>query len=275
MDTDRLPEEKARGISIDLGFAYLRTPGGPTIGFVDVPGHERFVRNMLAGVCGIDFVLLHEGLGCVELWREFPEFLSSATGCGVFAYSRAGYGKSDPAALPRALTYMQDAAREEVGAVLDAASIGRCVLVGHSDGASIAALVDDARVAGMVLISPHYFVEAMCLDAIQQARDAFMTGNLRERLARYHDHVDVAFHGWSGAWLDPGFQLWDIRNQVSDMRVPVLQVQGRDDPYGSSAQPAALGGASVTTLMLDAKHAPHLEAAEATLGAIVGFVARL
>src|SRR5277367_5031294 len=133
-------------------------------------------------------VLLHEGLGCVTLWRDFPQRLSAATGCGGFAYSRLGYGRSDPVPLPRPLSYMHDEALLVLGPVLDAAAIRRCVLVGHSDGASIATIyaggVQDFRVRGLVLMAPHYFVEDIAISAIEQARDAYTEKNLRARLAR-------------------------------------------------------------------------------------------
>jgi pimeloyl-ACP methyl ester carboxylesterase len=224
-------------------------------------------------------VLLHEGLGCVALWRDFPEKLAAATGCGVFAYSRLGYGSSDPVPLPRPLSYMHDEARDWLGPVLDAAGIRRCILVGHSDGASIAAIyggtVPDARVAGLMLISPHYFVEDICIEAIEQARQAYETGDLRAKLARYHAHVDVAFRGWNGAWLDPGFRSWNITQQVAGITAPVLQLQGLDDPYGTVAQPRACeahAAGPVRTVLLKARHAPQIEAAEESLCAITDFV---
>ncbi len=248
-------------------------------------------------------VLLHEGLGCIELWRDFPDRLAQASGLHVFAWSRLGYGRSSPCPLPRPLDYMR---REDVGAMLDANGIGRCVLVGHSDGASIAALHasrgdprvagavliaphyfvedmcieaiaalhasrGDPRVAGAVLIPPHYFVEDMCIEAIAAARDAYLGTNLRERMARYHDHVDVAFHGWNAAWLDPGFRAFDIRADTARIAVPVLQVQGTEDPYGTMAQPQAFRAPS-TLLAPIARHAPHLEAPEETLSGIVAFI---
>jgi pimeloyl-ACP methyl ester carboxylesterase len=220
-------------------------------------------------------VLLHEGLGCIELWRDFPDRLAAASGLHVFAWSRRGYGRSAPCPLPRPLDYMR---REDAGAVLDAHAIGRCVLVGHSDGASIAALHaagGDPRVAGAVLIAPHYFVEEMCIAAIAEARQAYLAGNLRPRLAKYHAHVDVAFHGWNAAWLDPGFRDFDIRAETARIAIPVLQIQGTEDPYGTMAQPAAFRGPRVRTATPAAKHAPHLEAPDATLAAIVAFLREL
>jgi pimeloyl-ACP methyl ester carboxylesterase len=222
-------------------------------------------------------VLLHEGLGSVGLWRDFPERLVAATGCGVFAYSRPGYGRSDPQPLPWPVTYMHEHARDILGPVLDAAGVRRSMLVGHSDGASIAAIYAgthrDARIRGLVLMAPHFFVEDICIDAITAARTAYGQG-LRARLAKWHDHVDLAFGGWNGAWLDPGFRRFDIRAEVAQIAVPVLQLQGTDDPYGTEAQPRAAEAAAacpIDTVVLAARHAPHFEAQAETLASISGF----
>ncbi len=229
---------------------------------------------------GPTLVLLHEGLGCVALWRDFPARLAQATGWGVFAYSRFGYGGSDPARLPRKMDYMQREARDVLPRVLDAAGVRRCILVGHSDGASIAAAyagaARDDRVRGLVLIAPHYFVEEMCLASIAQAKLAYEQADLRSRLARYHADVDNAFRGWNDAWLDPRFcTAFDIRPLLAQIQVPILQVQGRDDPYGTEAQPLAAerrARCPVETLMLSGtRHAPHAEASDAVLGAIAAF----
>ena len=229
---------------------------------------------------GPALVLLHEGLGCVALWRDFPARLAAATGCGVFAWSRLGYGGSDPAELPRPLDYMEREATSVVSPVLDAAGIGACILVGHSDGASIAAyhggVVRDARVRGLVLIAPHYFVEEMCLASIAAARQAYEEGDLRRRLARHHANVDNAFHGWNGAWLDPRFRTeFDIRPALAGIEVPVLQIQGDADPYGTAAQTEAgergAPGRMRTLMLPGVRHAPHVEAPDATVAAIAGF----
>ena len=154
-------------------------------------------------------VLLHEGLGCVALWRDFPEALAAATGCGVFAWSRFGYGGSDPVSLPRPMRYMHDEALEVLPRVLDAADVRRAVLVGHSDGGSIAAIhagtVHDPRVLGVVMIAAHFFVEDINIASIRGIKEDYEHGDLRRRLARYHRDVDVAFRGWNDAWLDPRF----------------------------------------------------------------------
>ena len=228
-------------------------------------------------------VLLHEGLGCVALWRDFPARLAAATACPVFLWSRAGYGASAPRALPWPLDYMQ---REglELPRLLDAAGIGDCILVGHSDGASIALVAagaaNDSRIRGLVAMAPHVFTEAEGLASIRAARVAFDTGDLRARLARYHgDNVDCAFRGWSESWLDPTFEDWNLESFLSGINVPVLQIQGRDDQYGTARQLEAIARGvrgSVETHLLDAcRHAPALEQPERTLDLIKAFVLRL
>ena len=156
-------------------------------------------------------VMLHEGLGCVALWRDFPRRLAAATGFGVFAYSRAGYGQSDPVALPRPLDYMTREARETLPELLDAIGFRRGVLLGHSDGASIAAIyagsVEDFRVRGLVLMAPHFFTEPSGLAAIAAARDGLRKRRSAERGSPNTTATSTcAFRGWSDAWLDPGFQ---------------------------------------------------------------------
>jgi pimeloyl-ACP methyl ester carboxylesterase len=225
-------------------------------------------------------VLLHEGLGCVALWRDFPDALVAATGCGVFAYSRFGYGGSDPVTLPRPVTYMHDEALSILPHVLDAAGVRRGILLGHSDGGSIAAIyagaVDDARVLGVVMLAAHFFVEDLNVAAIGAIRRSYEEGDLRARLARYHRDAEVAFRGWNDAWLDPRFRDFDITDQVASIRVPILALQGADDPYGSDEQLRVLERAArcdVETRVIDgAQHSPHLEARQATLDAIVPFV---
>jgi pimeloyl-ACP methyl ester carboxylesterase len=228
-------------------------------------------------------VLLHEGLGCVAMWRDFPHALAERTRYGVLVYSRAGYGKSDPVALPRPLSYMQDEACV-VEAVLDQAAIRKAILVGHSDGASIAAIYaggrQDFRVRGLVLIAPHFFVEDVALGAITAARTAYESGDLKERLAKFHgDNVDVAFWGWNRAWLDPGFRSWRIDDHVAEIRVPMLIIQGEDDPYGTPAQIALARNEAycpVEAVMLPGcGHSPHLDRPDQTLDVIAGFVRHL
>jgi pimeloyl-ACP methyl ester carboxylesterase len=225
-------------------------------------------------------VLLHEGLGCVALWRDFPEALVAATGCGVFAWSRFGYGGSDSVTLPRPMSYMHDEALTVLPRVLDAAGVRRAVLIGHSDGGSIAAIhagaVRDARVRGVMLIAAHFFVEELNVASIAAIKASYEEGDLRQRLARYHRNVEVAFRGWNDAWLDPRFRAFDITEHVARIRVPILALQGSEDPYGTAEQLRVLErlahGPVETRLIPGARHAPHLETKDATLAAIVPFI---
>ena len=228
-------------------------------------------------------VMLHEGLGCAALWRDFPEKLAAATGLGVFVYSRAGYGRSDPVDLPRPLDYMTREAQKSLPEVHDAVGLQRGILLGLSDGASIAAIYagehPDERVKGLVLMAPHVFAEEPGLASIAEAKRGYKTGELRERLARYHAHVDSAFLGWNGAWLDPAFRAWNIEDFVGRWRVPALLIQGADDQYGTLAQIRAIEAraqAPVESLILEGcRHSPHLERQEATLDAAARFCSEI
>ena len=221
-------------------------------------------------------VLLHEGLGSVGLWRGFDERVAEATGRRVVTFSRHGHGDSDPPPRPRTPSFMHEEALEVLPEVLEAWGVERPVLVGHSDGASIALIHAASHpVTAIVVIAPHVFVEAMCLDEIRRAREAYETGGLRERMARHHRDPDAAFYGWNDVWLHPDFPQWDITGVLPRIDVPVLAIQGEQDQYGTMAQLDAIErGVSgpVRRVHLEAQHSPHLEAPEATLQAIAGFV---
>lgn len=224
-------------------------------------------------------VMLHEGLGSAGLWGDFPEKLQAATGAGVFAYSRAGYGASTPAKLPRPLDYMHIEARAVLPKLLDAIGFRRGLLVGHSDGASIAAIyaggVQDHRVRAIALMAPHFIVEDISVTSIAEIKTAYETTNLREKLARWHTNVDNAFYGWNGAWLDPAFRAWDISEYLAYIRVPVAIIQGADDQYGTIRQiEVARQECSCPvdeTMLAGVGHSPHREATGATLDAISEF----
>ncbi|TDH58833.1 alpha/beta hydrolase [Dankookia rubra] len=229
-------------------------------------------------------VLLHEGLGSLGLWRDFPARLAAATGWGVLAYSRFGYGGSDPVALPRPLDYLRREATAVLPRVLDAAGLRRGILFGHSDGASIAAIhagaCPDPRLQGLVLVAPHVFTEPMGLAGVAATRDRYAAGDLRARLARHHRDVDVAFHGWAGAWLDPRFPAaFDLLPEVRRIRLPVLAIQGEADEYGTPEQLHAIAretaGPVERLLLPGIGHAPQAEAPEAVLAALRTFLARL
>jgi pimeloyl-ACP methyl ester carboxylesterase len=225
-------------------------------------------------------VFLHEGLGSVSTWRDFPMRLAEATGCGALVYSRAGYGGSDPVPLPRPIRFMHDEARV-LPEVLDAAAVRDAVLVGHSDGASIALIhagsASSRRVRALALEAPHVFVEDVTVRSIEKAAESYRTGDLRRALERHHGtNVDVAFRGWNRAWLDPAFRSWTIEEFLPAIRVPVLVVQGEQDEYGTLRQLDAIeAGCSgpVTRLVLpDCGHAPHRDQPDETLMAMATFV---
>jgi pimeloyl-ACP methyl ester carboxylesterase len=228
-------------------------------------------------------VMLHEGLGCVGLWGEFPERLAAATGASVFVYSRAGYGGSSPVPLPRPLDYMQVEALEVLPKVLDAIGFRRGILLGHSDGASIAAIyaggVQDHRIRAVVMMAPHFVVEDISVRSIAEIRTAYEQGGLKTKLARWHRDVDNAFHGWNGAWLDPKFRDWDISSALAYIRVPVLIVQGEDDQYGTLRQIEIAEEECYCPLEVKiipgAAHSPYREAPEATLKAMADFINRV
>jgi pimeloyl-ACP methyl ester carboxylesterase len=228
-------------------------------------------------------VMLHEGLGSVGLWGDFPERVAAATGAGVLAYSRAGYGASTAATLPRPLDYMHIEALDVLPKLLDQIGFRRGLLLGHSDGASIAAIYagggGDHRVRGVAMIAPHFIVEDISVASTAEIKRAYETTELRSKLARWHRDVDNAFRGWNGAWLDPAFRDWNISEYLAYIRVPVAILQGADDQYGTLrqieiAQQECYCPVDVTVFP-GAGHSPHREAPEATLHAIAEFAERI
>lgn len=253
-------------------------------GFLSVDGAEleyRFVGPSPADAPTL--VMLHEGLGSAGLWGDFPDKLQAATGAGVFAYSRAGYGASSPVRLPRPLDYMHREALDVLPKLLEAIGFRRGLLVGHSDGASIAAIyaggVQDHRVRGLALIAPHFVTEPVGIASIAATRAAYDQGDLKGKLARWHKDVDNAFYGWSDAWLDPAFRDWDISEYLAYVRVPVAIIQGSEDQYGTHRQIEIAREECYCpvdiSLIEGAGHSPHREAAEATLATIADFADRI
>jgi pimeloyl-ACP methyl ester carboxylesterase len=250
--------------------------------FVEVAGARLEVERIEAGRAGAaTIVMLHEGLGSVAMWKDFPHRVAHAAGRDVVAYSRRGYGRSSPAALPHAVRYMHDEALVVLPALLDALGIARPILLGHSDGASIALIhagESGRPVAGLALMAPHVFVEDLSIASIAQARVAWATTDLRQRLARYHDDVDAAFRGWNDIWLDPDFRAWSIEDAARRVRCPVLAIQGEDDEYGTMAQVeriAELVDDVEVVRLADCRHSPHRDQPAAVLDALVRFVDRV
>jgi pimeloyl-ACP methyl ester carboxylesterase len=224
-------------------------------------------------------VFLHEGLGSVALWRDFPARLAAATGRRALIYSRAGHGGSEVPDAPRTPRFMHDEALDVLPELLDAVAIRAPILVGHSDGGSIALIHASAHPAtGLVLLAPHVFVEDLSVASIEEARETFATTDLGERMGRYHRDAEATFRLWNDIWLAPEFRDWNIEDVLPGVTVPTLAIQGEHDQYGTLAQIEAIERGvrgRVERAVLDCRHAPHLEAPEETLAAASAFVRAL
>jgi pimeloyl-ACP methyl ester carboxylesterase len=224
-------------------------------------------------------VLLHQGLGSVGLWRDFPLRLHDATGRRLIAFSRFGHGRSDPPRSPRTPAFFHEEALDVLPALLAQLGAPEPILIGHSDGGSIA-LVHAAHhaVTGLALLAPHVVVEDITVDAIRDTRRQFEEGELRARMARHHDDPDAAFHGWCDVWLDPAFRTWSLENEAGAVSAPTLLVQGADDPYGTLDQldriEARVRG-PVRRLVVPGGHSPHLDQPDAVVEAVAAFAEEL
>lgn len=248
--------------------------------FVEVGGGRVEVDVSVGAASLPPLVFLHEGLGSTDLWRTFPrDVVAAAGGPTSVVFSRHGHGRSGPAGLPRPIDYMHREAWVVLPELLDELGVRRPLLVGHSDGASIALLHAGAGhdVAGLVCIAPHVFVEPESIAGIEAARAQFESTDMVSRMARYHDDPDATFRGWNDVWLSPSFRSWNIESSLPEIAAPTLLIQGTDDQYGTMAQVDAIrSGVSgpCRTLAIDGVgHAPHLEATEAVLDAVAEFIA--
>jgi pimeloyl-ACP methyl ester carboxylesterase len=249
-------------------------------GFVQVGGHNLEYQLIPAHqINRPTLVLLHEGLGSVAMWRDFPARLAAATGCRTLVYSRYGYGQSDLLQEAFGIDYMHREARATLPELLAALQIENPLLVGHSDGASIALLHAGAghKVAGLVLMAPHCFVEDISIRSIAAAKVAFETTDLPAKLGKYHRDVNRTFWRWNNIWLHPDFRAWKIEDCLPLIRAPILAIQGEDDEYGTMAQIAALerqatASPGVELLKLaDCRHSPHRDQTLAVIEAIARF----
>lgn len=228
---------------------------------------------------GLPILLLHEGLGSVSMWREFPEQLASATGHPVTAWSRRGYGLSDPLLRRRDPDYMHLEA-DAVARLMDALAIERASLFGHSDGASIALIAAARapdRVAALMLEAPHVFVEEISIESIRRTKHLYTTSNLSQLLGRYHPDPDHVFWGWNDIWLDPRFRDWSIETLLPAVHAPALLIQGRDDEYGTLDQIDRIAAVLPDVERLELErcgHSPHRDQPEAVLRATVAFLQR-
>jgi pimeloyl-ACP methyl ester carboxylesterase len=228
-------------------------------------------------------VFLHEGLGCIEMWRDFPQRLCDATMCPGVVYDRTAYGQSSPWPSDPGVRYMEIEADMVLPRLLGALGIDDCVLVGHSDGGTIAlnyAARDPEPLRAAVTLAAHAVNEPICFEAIVKARAAFATGDLRQRLEKHHGaNVDRAFHLWSDAWVAPGFEPMDANGRLPGVQVPVQAIQGEDDEYGSELQlgiiAGKVGGYCETRLVPGCGHSPHLQQPGYVISEIMRFVAPL
>ena len=228
-------------------------------------------------------VFLHEGLGSIRQWRDFPLRVAQATGCRALVYDRYGYGQSEILKEKRRdTTFMHDEALRVLPELLEKLEIRSPILVGHSDGASIALIHAGAghSVRGVIAMAPHVFVEPVCIDSIRKAKQTFEATDLPERLGRHHRDVRKTFYGWADVWLDPQFERWDIREDyLLGIRCPVLALQGHDDEYGTMEQLAAIArrvaGRCELVKLPDCGHSPFRDQPEKTLAAVASFVETL
>ncbi len=241
---------------------------------VDVDGRALELLDLPGATPAL--VLLHEGLGSVGLWRGFPQRLHVATGRRLIAFSRFGHGRSAPPPEPRTPAFFHAEALEVLPEVLAELGVEQPVLVGHSDGGSIA-LIHAAHhpVSALALLAPHVFVEEVTVREIAQTREQYLNAGLRERMARHHDDPDAAFWGWCDVWLDPEFRAWNLEAETGRVRAPALLIQGADDPYGSLEQidriEARVQG-PVERLVLPGGHSPQLEHEAEVTEAIARFL---
>lgn len=255
---------------------------GAAVGFLTAQG-RRLEYRTLPGEAGRPWlVFLHEGLGSLAMWKDFPDRVAAATRCPTLVYSRYGYGRSQLLEGRRDVGYMHDEGILALPELLNHLGIQRPLLVGHSDGASIALLHaggTNRPVAGLVLMAPHVFVEEITVREIAKAAEVYRSTDLGRRLARYHQDPDSTFWGWNDIWLAAAFRDWNIEGFLPGVRAPVLAIQGADDEYGTVAQidaiEAGLSGPCERLWLESCRHSPHRDREQATLEGIAGFVAGL
>jgi len=245
---------------------------------IDAAGHALEYQWIEGPASRPTLVFLHEGLGSIRQWRDFPARVAKATGCRALVYDRYGYGKSDVLREERVgAEFMHDGALNELPELLENLNIEHPILVGHSDGASIALIhAGTYQVRGVAVMAPHVFIEDVCVKSIAEARRQFETTDLPQRLGKYHRDSWKTFYLWADAWLDPAFLDWNIEEYLPRIKCPVLAIQGEDDEYGTMAQLDAIarqaGGPCELLKLPQCGHSPHKDQPERTLQAVVNFV---
>ncbi|MBM08123.1 MAG: alpha/beta hydrolase [Magnetovibrio sp.] len=279
MDNKTTPQIGSHNSTVTL-FSEIIFPEPDQLGYVDFDDHQlEFIKFHRRNTGTTTLVLLHEGLGSVDMWHKFPAYLASATDAEVIAYSRRGYGRSSPRNASYSVNYMHLEARETLPRLLEKLDVAEPVLIGHSDGASIAlihAADQPSKVRGVAVLAPHIMVEDLSIREIGRTREEFYTSDLKKKLARYHDDPVSTFWGWNNIWLNPNFLAWDIRGLLSSIHCPILAIQGENDPYGTMAQINQIKSTAKNKVKLlklkNCGHSPHREKPEETLCALKSFI---
>jgi pimeloyl-ACP methyl ester carboxylesterase len=249
------------------------------VALLDIELEYEYFLPSTVSISSRTIVLLHEGLGCVQMWKDFPQQLSDATNLRVLAYSRQGYGGSTPLTAPRDVEFMRDEAVRVLPALLAALDIRNPILVGHSDGASIALLAaaNQQRLSAIVVMAPHLFVEDISVAAISQTLAIYkdISTPMRSKLAKFHADVDGAFYGWADVWLKPEFLSWNIEAEMKSITFPLLAIQGEHDQYGTMKQLDRLKAQVPHAQLLKletCRHSPQFDQPKQVLTAIANFL---
>jgi pimeloyl-ACP methyl ester carboxylesterase len=248
--------------------------------FASIQGHRIEYEFVPAGAAPV-IVFLHEGLGSLTAWRDFPQSIAEATACGTLVYSRHGHGRSDRLEAPRRVDFLHEEALQALPELLDGLGIERPILLGHSDGGSIALIHaggTERPVAGLIVLAPHVMVEDISISSIREAGRLFATTDLREKLARHHADPAATFRGWNQVWLEPAFRSWNIEAFLPRIACPVLAIQGEDDEYGTMEQIERIARLAPNAELLKLPrcgHAPHRDQPQAVIAAVAGFVDRI
>ena len=248
--------------------------------FARIHGH-RIEYEFVPAAAAPVIVFLHEGVGSLSTWRDFPRQIAQATGCSTLTYSRFGHGHSDPLEAPRRVDFMHQEALQVLPELLDRLEVEQPVLLGHSDGASIALIYAGGSgrpVSGLIAMAPHVMVEDVSIDSIRETKRLFEVTDLREKLARHHADPETTFRGWNDIWLDPGFRGWNIEGFLPRVACPILAIQGEGDDYGTMEQVDRIArlAADVELIKLrDCGHFPHRDQPEAVINAVARFVRRI